>query len=74
MMRKYFMNMTKKELKNIPFYCWQCVTLTFKHREVDIVIKDEEQLSYFLRFLIQQLYTVDGRRDSARPLINAMVA
>ena len=40
-MRKHFNMMTHRELNRIPFYCWQCITLELKDRDIDLVIKDE---------------------------------
>ena len=72
-MRKHFMTMSQEQLKNLPFYSWQCLTLSLGEREVDIVIQDEKQMNYFLRFLIQSLCTVDGKRGSAKKILEIMI-
>ena len=49
----------------IPFYAWQCITLDLKDRYVDLVIKNEQKMKLFLKFLVMSLKTVDGLRGSA---------
>jgi hypothetical protein len=36
----------------IPFYAWQCITLQLKDRYVDLVIKNEQKMKLFLKFLV----------------------
>lgn len=36
----------------IPFYAWQCITLQLKNRYVDLVIKNEQKMKLFLKFLV----------------------
>jgi len=55
----------KKGKKNdadakIPFYAWQCITLQFKNRYVDLVIKNDASMNRLLRFLIMSINTMDG--------------
>ena len=50
---------------SFPFYSWQCLTLEFSTRTVDLVIKDQNQMDLLLRFLVQALDTVDGNRGTA---------
>jgi hypothetical protein len=33
-----------KDEKSVPFYQWQCITLQLKHRDVDLVIKEQEDM------------------------------
>lgn len=56
----------------MPFYSWQCITLQLKHRDVDLIIRDEREMDLFLKLLINHMCTLDGRRDSARPLLDAL--
>lgn len=42
MLRKHFNSMNLEELDDIPFLSWQCLSLQLPHRDVDIVIKDEQ--------------------------------
>jgi hypothetical protein len=50
---------------SFPFFSWQCLTLEFSTRTVDLVIRDDKQMDILIRFLIQALDTVDGRRGTA---------
>lgn len=72
MLRKHFNSMTLDELKNIPFYSWQCITLELKHRSVDLVIPDEKDMEKFLKFLIHNLRCMDGVKGSADKLLELM--
>ena len=72
MLRKHFNCMSREELQHVPFYSWQCLTLCLKHRDVDLVIPDEGDMDLLLKFLIPSMYMMDGKRDSARKLVNLM--
>ena len=43
-----------------------------KHRDIDLVIKDEEEMMTLLKFLIYTLKTVDGLANTAMPIIEAL--
>merc|ERR1719424_2510200 len=47
---------------SFPFFAWQCITL---------LIKDDNAMNLFLRFLVQALNTMDGHQDSAQFFIDA---
>ena len=51
-LRKHINSMKKNQLKDVPFYSWECLTLVLEHREVDLVIKNEKEMQMILRFLI----------------------
>lgn len=82
--RKHMMSIDYQTLKNdskekpkdrrtcLPFYAWQCITLEFQDRNIDLVIKNEEKMTLFLRFLIMSMSTLDGKRDSATKLIKLL--
>ena len=72
MYRKYFNSMSYGEVLNVPFHCWECLTLNLGHRDVDLVIPNETLMNKFLFFLIFNLRTVDGQRGSANSLLEAM--
>jgi len=61
--------MGKKELENVPFNSWNCITLQLPNRDIDLVIRDEKDMEKILKFLIYNLKTVDGNKDSALKLI-----
>ena len=48
----------------LPFYAWECITLQLKHRDIDLVIKSEEEMRCFLIFLIVKLNTHNGMINS----------
>ena len=56
---------------NFPFFSWQCITLQIAGRTVDLVIKNAEDMTLLLRFLVTALNTVDGIRDSAEWYVKA---
>ena len=72
MLRKHIISMSKKDLKNVPFNSWNCITLQISNRDVDLVIRNDSDMEKFLKFLIYNLKTLDGTRDSASKLIKIM--
>ena len=60
MLRKHFNSMSKCELNQAAFYSWECLSLQLNHRDVDLVIRDENQMNKLLKFLIRKLRTIDG--------------
>ena len=52
MTRKHINSMDRENLKTAPFYCWECISLELKYRALDLVIRDEIQMTLFLEFLI----------------------
>ena len=54
----------------MPFYSWQCITLQLNHRDVDLVIRDEQDMNKFLKLIINKMKTVDGNKDSAIGILN----
>ena len=64
MLRKHVISLDKRSQKNVPFTSWNCITLYLKNRELDLVIKSEKEMEMFLKLLIMNLNTVDGKRDS----------
>jgi len=64
--------MDNKQLEEIPFYSWNCLTLCLERRDIDLVIKDEYDLKKLLQFLVFKLKTQDGVRDSAVQMIDIL--
>ena len=58
---------------SFPFFSWQCLTLVFSTRTVDLVIRDDRQMDLLVRYLVQVLNTVDGNRNSANFYIESAV-
>lgn len=48
----------------MPFYSWECITLYWGIRDVNLVIRNEKRMDEFIKLLIYTLNTVDGNRDS----------
>ena len=72
MLRKLTNNMESQDLDNLPFFSWNCLTLCLEHRDVDLVIKDEEDMEKLLKFLIYKMNTVDGVAGSAEKILRKM--
>lgn len=52
----------------MPFYCWQCITLNLRTKDIDLVLAYQAQVKLFLEFLIYELNTVDGIRGTGLPI------
>ena len=52
MTRKHINSMDRENLKAVPFYCWECLSLELKYRALDLVIRDEFQMMLLLDFLV----------------------
>ena len=48
-----------------PFYAWECLTIVLPNREIDLVIQNEQQMTNLLKFLVYEMRTVDGNKNSA---------
>ena len=70
MLRKHINNLGPGYINNLPFFTWQCISLQLKGRDVDLIIKNEEQMMIFIKYLIFKLKSIDGRKDSAIPYLN----
>ena len=55
-----------------PFYAWECITVILFNREIDLVIKNEDQMMNFLKLLVYEIRTVDGNLNSAEGICNAL--
>jgi hypothetical protein len=69
MMRKHINSMQTSALHDLPFKCWECITIQTESRDIDLVVKNEKDMKYLLEFLIISLKTLDGNRDSAKNYI-----
>ena len=69
MLRKHISSLDNCQLKNVPFYSWDCITLQLTHRDVDLVIRNEEDMNKILKLLIFKLKTLDGQKGSAVRMI-----
>ena len=48
------------------------VTRVLQERNVDLVIKNSKHMKILLRFLVYSIKTIDGRKNSAIPLLNQL--
>lgn len=72
MLRKHIIQLDYKNMNQVPFYCWNCITLELPNRQIDLVIRDQEDMNKLLKFLIFRLKTVDGQRGSALGVLEAL--
>ena len=72
MMRKHIISSDKQFQEKVPFKSWNCITLYMKHREVDLVVKNDKEMDMLLKILILNLKTADGNRDSGLGLLSAL--
>ena len=73
MLRKHVNSLSKSELDELPFHSWNCITLQLGRRDVDLVIKNDNDMQIFLSFLVYSLCTLDGTRNSAKNLLNSLI-
>ena len=60
------------QLKDLPFYSWQCLTLQLETRDIDLVIHDDADMDRLLKLLIHGMSTLDGRKGTADKLISSL--
>ena len=72
MLRKHINMLDDKQLEEVPFFAWNCLTICLKTRDIDLVIKDESDMDKVLKFLVYKLKTQDGVRNSAAEMINVL--
>ena len=72
MLRKHFNSISVEELEQAPFYSWETISLQLPHRDVDLVIQDPKHMSYFLKFIIYEINTINGRRNSALNILKIL--
>jgi hypothetical protein len=59
-LRKHINSMPANEQKHLPFYSWHCITIKTINRDIDLVIKDDEQMRILIKFLVYSIDTLDG--------------
>ena len=74
MLRKHINLIKKDKLNHLPFYSWNCITLKTKRRDIDLVIKDNDKMKLLIKFLVYSLYTLNGYKNTAKPIIEEMNA
>ena len=66
------MDLKKVRLGKVPFHSWECITLQIGIRDINLVIKNEKRMDQFIKLLIHSLNTVDGNKDSAVKIKEAL--
>lgn len=61
------------EIKKLPFYSWDCITLYTAETQIDLVIKEQVVMDKFLMLLIHKLNTINGERGSGMNLRKYLV-
>ena len=56
-------------MKILPFLSWECISIDIGNRDVDLVIKSEVDMANVLKFIIQAMRTLDGRRGTAEKML-----
>lgn len=49
----------------MPFYSWECVTLQLKHRDLDLVIRNEDDMNDFLLLILNRMQSLDNIKGTA---------
>ena len=60
MLRKQINQLPRDILDKLPFFSWNCITLQLSHRDVDLVIRKDEDMKRLIRFLVWRMRTLDG--------------
>lgn len=60
MLRKHINSLNEKNLKNLPFKNWNCITLLLKNKCIDIVLTNEKHMQVFLQFMIYSIKSLNG--------------
>ena len=72
MLRKHINCLDKDSLKNIPFHIWNCILISLKNKDINLVIRDPIDMERMLKYLIYRLKTHDGIKNSAVALLKKM--
>ena len=56
LLRKHINSMDTVKIGDLPFFCWECLTITTKEgKDINIVIKDQKEMTKLIEFLIVSL-------------------
>lgn len=72
MLRKHLNSMNEEELENSEMYSWECLSLQLKNRDIDIVVRNIEDMNNLLKFLIRNLRTLNGFRGTANGILDKL--
>ena len=76
MFRKFINNYEfEKNGKQIPILNWQCLTIQFKKQHTEnLIIENEKQAMMLIEYLLYELNSVDGHKNSAKPKLTKMMS
>lgn len=64
----------QSKAEKVPFYSWECITLEVNNgRTLDLVIKDEDDMMKFIKYLIWRLETINNHIKSGVKLKEALI-
>ena len=74
MLRKHMNSLPVDDLKwgKVPFYAWECITINTVNRDIDLVIKNEEEMMKLIALITNEMQTLDNKKDSAFPTIKLL--
>ena len=60
--------------EKVPFYSWECITLELNNgRTLDLVIKDENDMMKFIKYLVWKLETINNCVNTGAKLKEALI-
>lgn len=71
--RKHLNSMNKLDVKNQPFYSWECLTIHTEDRDIDLVIRNQECMDMLLKLLIYKTNSLNGLKGSAKSVEDLIV-
>jgi hypothetical protein len=75
MYRNHFNTLKLRDIRTpgkLPFYSWQCLTISTVLRNVDLVIPHEINYNILVKYLLYRMNSYDGKKDSAIRLLYLM--
>ena len=70
LLRKHINSLPLNQLKHIPFYCWDCITLKTESRDIDLVIKNEKDMKYLIEFVSSRRASAYTPNTSSTAIVN----
>ena len=66
------MQLTAIEHGEMPFYAWECLQIELPHRNIDLMVPNENDMLTLLSLLIWKTETINGIAGTAVPLTKLM--
>ena len=61
-----------KQQTKVPFFSWECITLELPGRNIDLVIKDENDMMKFIKYLIWKLDMINNKKQSGAKVMEEL--